>query len=454
MTNVEISDLQQAASGREAYMKKVDTTINKNNMHYGDMVLPDGSRISLDDRRTRRNNNVLVVGAPGTAKTRSFVIPNLLELEGSYIITDPKGNLCSKYGEYMRQKGYSVKRLSFIHPEESVHYHPLTYVSTTQDIQKLSYMIIGSQAAFSRDPYWERMGLVLLNSVIGFLKEHYSSHPEQQTIANVLHLLRRSVKKDDNDLNAPTPFQKSMEKHREYHPDSWAAKQFESVDGAPPKTFDSIVTTAISGMNVFETEELTEMMKTNEIDFGSIGREKTAVFVEASDTDRSMDMLINLFFSQAMNELCHYADEKCPDHRLPVPVRFIMDDFATNCRIDHFDKILSNIRSRKISAVLVLQSLRQLESLYGADAATIVDDCDTLIYMGGNDPATAQSIALRCDKTASTILHMEVGSSWIVRQGEAPYHCRNFELDDYIKAKAAGRQLHTAKEAEPGPESC
>lgn len=409
---------------------------------YGEMVLPDGRRISLDDRATRRNNNVMVVGTTGASKTRSVVIPNLLECVGSYIVTDPKGNLYSSYAAFMELRGYKVYRISFVHPENSAHYNPLLYVNTTQEIQELSYMIAAADKGPKVDPYWDNMSVILLNSVIGYLKEKYKNSPDKQTFSNIMNLIRGSIKTEDD---KETPLQSTMKKHKSWHANSWAAKQFESVNGAPPKTFDSIATTAISCMNTFDTEELSKMMQLSDIDFRKIGQEKTAVFVEVSDTDRSMDRLINIFFTQAMKELCRFADEECTDHQLPVPVRFIMDDFATNCRIDNFENMISNIRSRKISAIIVLQSLKQLTQGYGESASTIADDCDTLIYMGGNDPETAYSIALRVDRTTSTILHMEVGTSWIMRRGEKPYNCRNFDLDDYIRARVGGKRVTTDK---------
>ena len=189
------------------------------------------------------------------------------------------------------------------------------------------------------------------------------------------------------------------------------------MNQSPEKTFNTIVATSIAKFCSVDTEELAEMMKDDQIDLPSIGKRKTVVFVEVSDSDRSMDMLINMFFTQAMNQLCTYADEECENSQLPVPVRFFMDDFATNCRIDNFENMVSNIRSRKISVILILQSLSQLDKSYGASAHTIIDDCDTLIYMGGNDPETSHSIAIRCNKTTQTILHMPLCTSWIFRRG-------------------------------------
>ena len=401
---------------------------------YGSMILPDGRYYSLNDKVTRRNNNVLVVGTTGAAKTRTVITPNLLECVGSYIVTDPKGNLYRKWGGYMKEHGYRVLRLSFIHPEKSVHYNPLQYVKTTQQIQQLSSALVHSRPnCGSYDPFWDETSLMLINSLIAYVKETERDHSPDCNFHSILELLRKSGRERSD--SRESLLSRLMERLQKVHPGSWAYKQFQNVNQAPEKTYHTIIVTSTAKFSSVDTEELAQMMATDEIDLPSIGRQKTAVFVEVSDSDRSMDMLINMFFTQAMNQLCTYADEQCKDSELPVPVRFFMDDFATNCRIDKFENMVSNIRSRKISVVLVLQSLAQLEQSYGAGARTIIDDCDTLIYMGGNDPATAHDIAIRCDKTTQTILHMPLGSSWIFRRGEKPFSCRNMELNDYLRVK-------------------
>jgi type IV secretion system protein VirD4 len=183
------------------------------------------------------------------------------------------------------------------------------------------------------------------------------------------------------------------------------------------------------------------MMAYDEIDFKTIGQQKTAVFVEVSDTDRSMDALINIFITQCLNQLCTYADEECEGYELPVPVRFILDDFATNCRITDFDKMISNIRSRKISAMLIIQSLAQLEASYGESANTIIDNCDTQVFMGTNSPQTAYQIGLRCNKSVDTILHMPLRTCWIFRRGEQPVYGNVMPLDDYFDMKGITKEM-------------
>lgn len=399
---------------------------------YGAMILPDGKYYSLDDFETRLNNNVAVVGTTGAAKTRTVITPNLLECQGSYIVTDPKGNLYKKWGPYMKKKGYRVVRLSFIHPEQSVHYNPLKYAKTTQQIQQLSSALVNNGRSYSTDRFWDDTSLMLINSLIAFVNESSEVGEDDHNFHSILELLRCAGRSGNSKKSFLTSMMAELE---EENKNSWAVKQFKNVNQAPDKTYDTIVTTSIAKFCAFDTEELAEMMKYDEIDLPSIGQKKTAVFVEVSDSDRSMDLLINMFFTQAMNQLCTYADEKCENNQLPVPVRFFMDDFATNCRIDNFENMISNIRSRKISVILILQSLSQLEASYGHSAHTIADNCDTLIYMGGNDPETAHQIAIRCDKTTQTILHMPLCTSWIFRRGQKPFTCENMELDDYLTRK-------------------
>ncbi len=406
---------------------------------YGSMILPDGKYYSLDDRSTRLNNNVLVVGTTGAAKTRTVITPNLLECVGSYVVTDPKGNLYRQWGGYMEEHGYRVVRLSFIHPEESVGYNPLKYLKTTQQIQQLSSSLVyNTSKGQTQDPYWDATALMLINSLIGYIVEVTQENPQERVFHDILELLRLAGK---NDEDAPTPLEELMKVHEQGSAKSWAVKQFKNVNQAPERTFNCTVTTAIAKFCCFDTEELAEMMREDEIDLTSIGQRKTAVFVEVSDSDRSMDLVVNMFFTQAMNQLCTYADEKCENSQLPVPVRFFMDDFATNCKIGNFENMVSNIRSRKISVMLILQSLSQLEESYGMSAHTIADDCDTLIYMGGNDPVTAAQIAVRCNKTTQTILHMPLCSSWIFRRGTKPFLCRNMELADYLSQKGISQRM-------------
>ena len=312
------------------------TELNKN--PFGTMILPDGKYYSLNDQETRLNNNVLVVGTTGAAKTRTVITPNLLECVGSYVVTDPKGNLYRQWGNYMKAHGYRVVRLSFIHPEQSVHYNPLVYIKTTQQIQQLSSSLVRSSGSYVADPFWDDSSLMLINSMISYIKENVPEDSREHNFHRILDMLR-DAGRQTNARNS-SMLSAIMDEKYKFNTRSWTYKQFQNVNQAPEKTFNTIVATSIAKFCSVDTEELAKMMEYDEIDLPSIGQQKTAVFVEVSDSDRSMDMLINLFFTQAMNQLCTYADEECENSQLPVPVRFFMDDFATNCRIDNFENMI------------------------------------------------------------------------------------------------------------------
>lgn len=187
----------------------------------------------------------------------------------------------------------------------------------------------------------------------------------------------------------------------------------------------------LRGRAALETPEINKLMSDDDVDIMSIAQKKTVVFVEISDTDRSKDFLANLFYSQAMNILCSYADENCEGGRLPVPIRFILDDFGTNCRIEGFENMISNIRSREISAMIILQSRSQLISGYGENAHTIIDNCDTMIYMGGNDIETARMISTRCNKPVHRVPDMPVGTNRVFRRGERPVFSETKDITMY-----------------------
>lgn len=399
----------------------------------GWMLLPNNQYISMNDKDTKLNNNVLICGTSGSCKTRSIIVPNLLERIGSYIVTDPKGNLYKRYGKYMEHFGYRVIRLTLTKPHESFHYNPLEYIKNTTDVQKLTHGLITADKKInvSTDPFWDDMSIFLINSVIGYLFEISEDTPELNNIPMVLELLRNCGRPNSNSKECK--YDTLMREHEKKYPNSWAVKQYKNVSQAPNKTYDTIVSNCLSKFSIYDTEELQELLSFEEIDIPRIGIEKTVLFVEISDTDNQMSNLINIFFTQAFNLLCSYADNR-DDSRLPCPVRFMIDDFPT-INIDNFEVIISNIRSRKISAVIVIQSLAQLNAAYGDSANTIMDNCDTFIFTGTNSPETAQMIALRANKTMDSILHMPINHSWIFRRGSKPFMCENLDLDTYMKDK-------------------
>lgn len=394
----------------------------------GRLILGEGVSYGMDSLGTGLNNNVLVVGASGSGKTRSIVIPNLLQCNGSYVVSDPKGNLHDKYGLYLEMQGYEVLKLDFTDPRHSDRYNFFRYIRCEQDIVKIAHMLIyneESKNGRSKDPFWDQAAQLLLESLIAFLWEF--APRDEQTLQGVLMMLDACEIAEDR-ADEKNALDMLIDDCAKDNPDCFAVRHYRRFRLAASRTLQSILITVTAKMAAFDTSELREMLEEDDIDIPSIGKRKTALFVVVSDSDRSLDNLVNLFYTQAINELCRYADG-CADGRLPVPVQFILDDFATNCKIDEFPRMIASIRSREISAMLMVQAESQLKQAYEEDGRTIVGNCDTYVYLGGNDLDTADSVAKRCNLPLQKILSMPVGGCWIFRRGQAPRQARNVDLD-------------------------
>ncbi|MBP3804885.1 MAG: type IV secretory system conjugative DNA transfer family protein [Oribacterium sp.] len=396
-----------------------------------DMILAQDRYYSLNCYETRVNNNVLVVGTSGSGKTRSIVTPNILQATGSYVISDPKGNLYSKYRNYLRNRGYVVKKLDFTNPKRSAHYNFFNYIRSNMDIVKLAHMLIYQRKNNSHaDPFWDEAGQLLLQSLIAYLKE--ACNEEDRTLHSINRLLNAFQASGDAEL-AETPLDRMIMGYEKEHPDSYAIETYKKFRIAADKTLRSILITTNARVGLWDTPEISEMTSSDDIEIENIGRRKTAIFVVVSDTDRSMDGLVNIFLTQTMNELCRVADRECKNNCLPVPVRFILDDFATNCKIEEFPRMIASIRSRGISTMLMIQAESQLTENYGYDGKTIIGNCDTYVYLGGNDIETAKAVAERCDMPVKKILNMPVGTNWIFRRGQSPVNGINFDPDTFEK---------------------
>lgn len=394
------------------------------------MILGQNQYYSLDCYKTQLNNNVLVVGTSGSGKTRSIVTPNLLQATGSYVVSDPKGTLYTKYKKRLEKEGYVVKKLDFTEPENSAHYNFFKYIRNTQDIVKISHMLIYQKKSGGHmDPFWDEAAQLLIQAMIAYLRE--ATPVKDHNLASIQRLVSMCQLEGDMDFGK-TPLDEMIMSHGKKNPESYALSAYTKFRVAASKTLRSILITINARLGSYDTPELGMMMKKDDIDITSIGQRKTALFVVVSDTDRSLDGLVNIFFSQAMNELCRYADKECEDGRLPIPVRFILDDFATNCKIEEFPRMVASIRSRGISTMLLIQSEAQLKEGYGADDKTIIGNCDTYVYLGGNDVDTAKSVAERCDVPLRKILNMPVGTNWIFRRGQEPVNGKNFNLEEML----------------------
>lgn len=403
-------------------------------MGKNEMIIAEGVSYSLNCYETKLNNNVLVVGTSGAGKTRSIVTPNLLQATGSYIVSDPKGNLYEKYGPYLKNQGYEVKKLDFTDPENSAHYNFFKYIRKTQDINKIAHMIIYSkgQDGYKPDPFWDEASELLLQALIAYLCEGFRN--SEQNLRSIQKLID-ACNIDENNSSSATILDKLMEVHEKEYEDSYAVSQYKKFRVAAGKTLKSILISLNARIGQYDTPELRELTKDDTIRISGIGMKPTAVFVVVSDTDRSLDGLVNLFFTQAINELCWQADKKCKGNTLPVPVRFILDDFATNCKIAEFPRMIASIRSRGISTMLMIQSEAQLEEGYNKDARTIIGNCDTYVYLGGNDVDTAQAVARRCDVPLKKILNMPVETNWIFRRGQEPVNSKNYNIEHLLNEK-------------------
>ena len=406
-----------------------------------DFIFSKDSRRQLDDFVTQLNNNVIVMGTSGCGKTTRYVDPNIRQAVGNIIASDPKGNLVKKHGRFLEEEGYNVYVMDFQHPERSIRWNPLANVRTTQDIMRISNALTYDYAEgqHSVDPFWDQSTVMLLNGLIGYMLETGYGPMNFQSIISLLHESKRFSRRTNE--NGVRKLEEDCSKLRDRfdelknkNPYSWACEQFYNVDSAAERTVGTIRTCVAAKLANYTTQEIAKMMSGNDIDFEELAQEKFALFIIQSDCDRSMDGLVNLFISQAINSLCSFAD-RCENSRLPIPVRFFLDDYGATTVIDNLDTIISTIRSRAISVSLILQSESQLAKGREGTDKTILSNCDTYIYMGGNDIETARAVSTRCNKPLEQVLYMPVGHCWVFERGKKPVFSETAEQVDYDQDK-------------------
>lgn len=399
--------------------------------HKSERILAANRSVGNDTWETGLNNNDLIVGPSGSGKTRGYVIPNILQCSESLIVADTKGNLREQLGGVLEGNGYAVLELDLASCAASRNgYDPLDYIRTVespgddcghcseQDVMTVSAALAPVQS--QRDPFWDYAARGLLASIIAYVMDCLP--PREHTMESVLALFHEVRTGRYGILIAELA---------RTAPDSMAASQYRLFDAGrdAEKMRSSIQGILGERLSIFAFSGTRALLRhPRKIDIASIGRRKTALFLRLSDTDRSMDRLASLFYSQALQVLCGLADAE-PDGRLKVPVRFVLDDFAAaaDCCIPDFDRITSVIRSREISVSIILQSLSQLEASYGhARAMTIVNNCDHLLYLGGQDVETARYISAKANKSVHTILQMPLEDAWLFTRGRAPEAVRRY----------------------------
>ena len=338
------------------------------------------------DLKYARNKNVLVIGGSGSGKTRFFIKPNLLQMHSSYVVTDPKGELLSSCGTALMRKGYQVRVLNTVNMKKSMKYNPFAYIHSEKDILKLVTALIANTKGDGKagDEFWTKAETLLYTALIGYI--HYMAPEEEQNFTTLLDMLNSmEVREDDESFeNAVDILFKKLE---EKDPEHFAVRQYKKFKMAAGKTLKSILISCGARLAVFDIKELRELTAYDELALDTIGDRKTALFLIMSDTDNTFNFLIGLVYSQMFNLLCEKADDYYGG-RLPVHVRCLIDEMANIGHIPHLEKLIATIRSREISACLVLQTQSQLKAIYKDNADTIIGNCDAKIFLGGTDPTT------------------------------------------------------------------
>ena len=339
-----------------------------------------------------RNKNILVIGGSGSGKTRFFCKPSLLQAHSSYVCTDPKGTLLPEIGTFLERKKYRIKCLNLINFRKSMKYNPLAYIRSEKDILKLVNALIMNtkgEGEKSSEDFWVKAERLYYSALIGYI--WYEATEEEKNFITLLDLINASeAREDDETYQSPVDLLFSQLAERE--PDHFAVKQYRKFKMAAGKTLKSILISCGARLAPFDIKELRDLMEYDELELDTMGDQKTALFVILSDTDSTFNFVAALMYSQLFNLLCDKADDFYGG-RLPVHVRLILDEFANIGQIPNFDKLIATIRSREISASIILQSQSQLKTIYKDAADTIVGNCDSTLFLGGKEKSTLKEIS-------------------------------------------------------------
>ena len=359
------------------------------------IILTKTERLMMSNRppdpKNARNKNVLVVGGSGSGKTRFWLKPNLLQCHSSYVVTDPKGTIVLECGQAMLKNGYRVKILNTINFKKSMHYNPFSYVHSEKDILKLvtTLMTNTKGEGSGGDPFWEKSERLLLTALIAYL--HYEAPVEEQNFATLLEMLNTmQVLEDDEEYQNPVDL--LFEELAKKKPNSFAGRQYKLYKLAAGKTAKSILISCGARLAPFDIQELRDLTMYDELELDKLGDRKTALFLIMSDTDSTFNFLISMVYTQLFNLLCDKADDVYGG-KLPIHVRCLIDECANIGQIPNLEKLVATIRSREISACLVLQARSQLKAIYKDNADTIVGNMDSQIFLGGSEPTTLKDLS-------------------------------------------------------------
>lgn len=360
------------------------------------VILTQTERLTMSSRpkqpKYARNKNILVIGGSGSGKTRFFVKPNLMQMHSSYCVTDPKGTILVECGHMLRKHGYEIKVLNTINFKKSHHYNPFMYIRSEKDILKLVNTIIANtkgEGDKSGEDFWVKAEKLYYQALIGYI--WYEAPDEEKNFTTLLEMINASEARED-DESFKNAVDLMFEELEQEEPDHFAVRQYKKYKLAAGKTAKSILISCGARLAPFDIKELRDLMSYDELDLDLMGDRKTAMFVIISDTDDTFNFVVSIMYTQLFNLLCDRADDKYGG-RLPVHVRCLLDEFANIGQIPKFDKLIATIRSREISASIILQSQSQLKAIYKDSADTIVGNCDTTLFLGGKETTTLKEMS-------------------------------------------------------------
>lgn len=358
------------------------------------LIITQSIRIGLNARKHRHNLNVLVVGGSGAGKTRFYVKPNIMQCNTSFIIADPKGELLRSTAPMLIEKGYDVKVFNLINPKDSDGYNPFVYVQSDEDVVRLITNLIQNTTpknASQNDPFWEKAEIALDSALMLYLL--HEAPPEEQNFEMLMFLIENAAAvEDDEDYRSPVDL--LFEVLEEENPNHVALKQYRIFKQAAGKTAKSILISAAVRLSAFNLPEIARMTSFDNMDLNSVGEKKTAIFCVIPDSDSSFNYIVGMLYTQAFQVLYRVADQKYKETgELPVPVHFILDEFANVAMPDEFDKKVSTMRSRRIFVSIIIQNMAQLKALFKDSWEGIVGNCDTMLYLGGNEQSTHEYIS-------------------------------------------------------------
>lgn len=387
--------------------------------------------IGLNAKKHRRNLNTLVCGGSGAGKTRFYCKPNLMQCNTSFVILDPKGEIVRDVGKLLEAKGYEIKVLDLISMEKSHCYNPFVYLRSDNDIQRLVTNLFKSttpKGSQSNDPFWDTAASMLLLALVFYL--HYEAPEDEQNFAMVMEMLRAGAIEDEEEPR-PSPLDNLFSELEYENPDHIALKYYHSYHSGSAKTLKSIQITLAARLEKFNLESLASLTSTDELELETLGEKKTALFALIPDNDTSFNFLVSILYTQLFQQLFYSADH-IHGGSLPIPVHFLMDEFANVSLPDDFDKILSVMRSRSVSVSIILQNLAQLKALFEKQWESIVGNCDEFLYLGGNEQSTHKYVSELLGK--STIDTNTYGKS----EGRSGSYSTNYQI--------SGRELLTPDE--------